>query len=268
MNASRLALHAAAWAVVVFLMLPTLVVVPISFSRAEHLQFPPTGFSLRWYQAYFSDPDWLAATWFSAKAGAIAALGATVVGTMTALAMVRGRIVGRKILDMLVVGPVIVPHIALAVALFLVYDRLKLNGTLAGFALAHTVLAAPFAIFAVLAALYRFDADLELAALSCGASRLRAFWHVTLPMILPGVLSGAVFAFIISFDEAVVSFFISDLDGKSLPRKLFEDIDYNLTPVVAAVASLLSFASLAVLVLGHLVGRLAARRGEGSGSKS
>ncbi len=263
MTAGRLALHAAAWVVVVFLMLPTLVVLPISFSEAEHLKFPPVGFTLRWYRAYLGDADWLAATWFSAKAGAIAALGATIVGTLTAVALVRGRIRGRKILDMLVVGPIIVPHIALAVALFLVYDRLLLNGTLVGFAVAHTVLAAPFAIFAVLAALYRFDVDLELAALSCGAGRLRAFWYVTLPAILPGVLSGAVFAFIISFDEAVISFFISDLDGKSLPRKLFEDIDYNLTPVVAAVASLLSFASLAVLVAGHVIGRLAARRGTG-----
>lgn len=260
MTPGRFMLHAAAWAVVVFLMVPTLIVVPMSFSPAEHLQFPPKGFTLRWYSAYFADSDWMSATWFSIKSGVVAAIGATVVGTMTALALVRGRVLGRRVLDLLIVGPVVVPHIALAVAIFLVYDRLKLNGTLLGFAIAHTVLAAPFAIFSVLAALYRFDADLEMAALSCGASRWRAFWHVTLPLILPGVLSGAMFAFIISFDEAVISFFISDLDGKSLPRKLFEDIDYNLTPVVAAVASLLSFVSIAVLVGGHLVGRIWNRR--------
>lgn len=259
MTAGRFVLHAAAWAVVVFLMVPTFIVVPMSFSPSQHLQFPPTGFTWRWYGAYFADPDWVSATWFSVKAGVVAAIGATVVGTMAALALVRGRVVGRRILDLLIVGPVVVPHIALAVALFLVFDRLKLNGSLLGFAIAHTVLAAPFAIFSVLAALYRFDADLEMAALSCGANRWRAFWHVTLPLISPGILSGAIFAFIISFDEAVVSFFISDLDGKSLPRKLFEDIDYNLTPVVAAVASLLSFISIAVLVGGHFVGRLTAR---------
>ncbi len=263
MTAGRFVLHAVAWAVVVFLMVPTLVVVPMSFGPAEHLQFPPNGFTLRWYSDYFADADWMSATWFSVRAGIIAAVGATVVGTMTALALVRGRVIGRRILDLLIVGPIVVPHIALAVALFLVYDRLRLNGTLVGFAIAHTVLAAPFAIFSVLAALYRFDADLEMAALSCGASRWRAFWHVTLPLILPGVLSGAVFAFIISFDEAVISFFISDIDGKSLPRKLFEDIDYNLTPVVAAVASLLSVVSIAVLVGGHIVGRIAARRRAG-----
>jgi mannopine transport system permease protein len=260
MTPGRFTLHAVAWAVVVFLMVPTLIVVPMSFSPAEHLQFPPKGFTLRWYSAYFADSDWMAATWFSIKAGVVAAIGATTVGTMTALALVRGRVWGRRVLDLLIVGPVVVPHIALAVAIFLVYDRLKLNGTLLGFAIAHTVLAAPFAIFSVLAALYRFDADLEMAALSCGASRWRAFRHVTLPLILPGVLSGAMFAFIISFDEAVISFFISDLDGKSLPRKLFEDIDYNLTPVVAAVASLLSFLSIAILIGGHIMSRIFSRR--------
>lgn len=260
MTAGRFTLHAVAWAVVVFLMVPTLIVVPMSFSPAEHLQFPPKGFTLRWYNAYFADSDWMSATWFSIKSGIVAAIGSTIVGTMTALALVRGRVWGRRVLDLLIVGPVVVPHIALAVAIFLVYDRLKLNGTLLGFAIAHTVLAAPFSIFSVLAALYRFDADLEMAALSCGASRWRAFWHVTLPLILPGVLSGAMFAFIISFDEAVISFFISDLDGKSLPRKLFEDIDYNLTPVVAAVASLLSFLSIAILIGGHIVGRIFSRR--------
>ncbi|MCC7273839.1 MAG: ABC transporter permease [Alphaproteobacteria bacterium] len=256
----RLLLHAVAYAVVVFLLLPTILVAPMSVSPEKYLQFPPAGFSLRWYAAYFADREWIEATLFSAQAGLIAAVGATVVGTMAALALVRGRVRGRMVVELLVVGPVVVPHIALAVAMFLVFEQLRLTGTLLGFAMAHIVLALPFAIFTVLAALYRFDADLEMAALSCGAGRLRTFWHVTLPMILPGVASAGLFAFIISFDEAVVSFFISDLDRKTLPRKMFEDIDFDVSPVLAAVATMLSLLTIAVLVLGHFFRQMADRR--------
>jgi mannopine transport system permease protein len=256
----RLLIHALAWAVVVFLMIPTVIVIPMSFSPERHLSFPPTGFTLHWYQEYFADRDWLEATWFSARAGLLSALGATLIGTAAALALVRGTVPGRRFVELLIVGPIVVPHIALAVALFLVYEKLRLNGTMLGFVLAHTVLAVPFSIFTILASLQRVDPDLEMAALSCGASRWRAFLHVTLPLILPGVLSGALFAFVISFDEAVVSFFISGLDGKSLPRKLWEDIDYNLSPVITAVASMLTLLSIAVLVGGHVIGSIADRR--------
>jgi mannopine transport system permease protein len=251
----RHGVDALAWLVCLFLMVPTIIVVPMSFGPDRHLQFPPRGLTLRWYGEYFADRDWTDATLFSLQAGAIAAVTATVIGTMVALALVRGRPPFRRAIEILVVGPVVVPHIALAVALYLVFDRLRLNGTLLGFAAAHTVLALPFAVFSVLASLRRFDPALEMAALSCGANRFRAFRHVVLPQILPGVASAALFAFVISFDEAVISFFISDLDGKTLPRKMFEDIDYDLSPVLAAVATLLTALSLVVLLAAQLIGR-------------
>jgi mannopine transport system permease protein len=158
-----------------------------------------------------------------------------------------------------VVGPVIVPNIALAIAMFLVFDRLHLTGTTLGFVAAHTALAMPFVVFTVLASLYRFDADLERAALSCGAGPLQAFALVTLPQIAPGLVSAALFAFIISFDEPVISFFISDLDHRSLPRKMFEDIDYNISPTLAAVATMLTGLTLLALVLAHLLKRSSVR---------
>jgi mannopine transport system permease protein len=263
-----LTLRAVAYAVVVFLLLPTVLVAPMSVSPERFLQFPPSGFSLRWYAAYFTDRDWVEATVFSAEAGVIAALGATAIGTMAALALVRGRVRGKSLVELLIVGPVVVPHIALAVAMFLVFEQLRLTGTLLGFAMAHIVLALPFAIFTILAGLYRFDADLEMAALSCGAGRVRTFWHVTLPMILPSVISAALFAFIISFDEAVVSFFISNLDRKTLPRKMFEDIDYDVSPVLAAVATMLTLVTIAVLVLGHVFKRMAERRAASAAAAS
>lgn len=252
-HAGRAAIAAVAYAVTVFLLLPTLVIMPMSVGPERYLQFPPSGFSLRWYAEYFGDSDWINATLFSLEAGIIATVAATVIGTMLALALVRGRLPGKGLVELLVIGPVIVPHIALAVAMFLVFEQMRLTGTLLGFAMAHTILALPFVVFTVLAALYRFDADLERAALSCGAGPVRTFFHVTLPLIAPGVVSAALFAFIISFDEAVVSFFISNLDRKTLPRKMFEDIDYNVSPTLAAVATMLTLLTVAALVGSHLI---------------
>ena len=250
-----------AYAVAVFLLLPSLIVVPMSFGPDRFLRFPPTGFSLRWYAAYFTSSDWIDPTLFSLEVGVLTAIVATIAGTMVALALVRGRVPGRPVVELLVMGPVIVPTIAMAIALFLVFDRLRLVGTLFAFVLAHSALAMPFVVFTVLAALYRFDANLELAALSCGAGRLAAFRHVTLPAIAPGVLSAAMFAFIISFDEPVISFFISDLDRKSLPRKMFEDIDYNVSPTLAAVATMLSALTALALIVGFLARRSTTARG-------
>jgi len=252
-HAGRAALAAAAYAVTVFLLLPTLVIAPMSIGPDRYLRFPPDGFSLRWYAQYFQDADWINSTLFSLEAAVLATIASTVIGTMLALALVRGRLPGKGLVELLVIGPVIVPHIALAVAMFLIFEQLRLTGTLLGFAMAHTILALPFVVFTVLAALYRFDADLERAALSCGAGPVSTFRHVTLPLIAPGVISAALFAFIISFDEAVVSFFISDLDRKTLPRKMFEDIDYNISPTLAAVATMLTLLTVAALVGSHLV---------------
>ncbi len=247
--------RATAYAVALFLLLPTLLVVPMSFGPDRYLKFPPDGLTLHWYAQYFQDPDWIQATLFSLQVGALTAAVATVVGTCVSLALVRGRLPGKPVVELLVMGPVIVPNIALAIAMFLVFDQLRLTGTTVGFVVAHTALALPFVVFTVLAALYRFDADLERAALSCGAGRLAAFFHITLPLIAPGVISAALFAFIISFDEPVISFFISDLDRKSLPRKMFEDIDYNVSPTLAAVAAMLSAVTLIALIAGHALKR-------------
>jgi mannopine transport system permease protein len=259
-RAGQMAVNATAYAVTVFLLLPTIVIVPMSVGPDRYLRFPPGGFSLHWYAEYFRDAEWLNATLFSIEAGFIAAICATVVGTMLALALVRGRLPGRGLVELLVIGPVIVPHIALAVAMFLVFEQLRLTGTLLGFAMAHTVLALPFAVFTVLAALYRFDSELERAALSCGAGPFRAFRYVTLPLIAPGVISAALFAFVISFDEAVVSFFISNLDRKTLPRKMFEDIDYNISPTLAAVATMLTLLTIVALLLGYALKHSLERR--------
>ena len=227
-----------------FLVLPTLIIIPMSLSTTSHLQFPPQGITLKWYAAYFNDPDWMAATWFSLRIAVATAVTATVVGTMTSLAIVRGDMPLKGALHALSLGPMIVPHIVLGVALYLVFSPLHLTGTFIGFLIGHTVLGVPFVVITVTAALQRLDPALELAALNCGANRTQTFFHVTLPNIAPGVASGAVFSFLASFDEATVAFFISDVGGKSIGRKMFEDIDFNLTPVIAAASTVIVLASV------------------------
>ncbi len=251
---------AVGYAVLAFLLLPTLLVVPMSFGRNPYLEFPPTGFTLQWYEAYFIDRGWMSATLFSARIAILVALLSTAIGTLASLALVRGRLRGRAGLQLLIISPVIIPTVAIAIAAFLFFARLQMIGSLLAFVLAHTVLAVPYVVLTVSAALTRVDADLDLAAMGLGASRAEAFVRVTLPLILPGVLSGAVFAFIISFDEAVVSFFLSGVHDKTLPRLMFENIELRLTPTIAAVSTLLTALSLVALSLVLLLGRLGRRK--------
>jgi mannopine transport system permease protein len=151
----------------------------------------------------------------------------------------------------------IVPHIILGVALYLVFAPLRLTGSFVGFLLAHTVLAVPYVVITVTASLQRIDPVLELAAMNCGASRFQTFTHIVLPNIAPGLAAATVFAFLASFDEATVAFFISDTGGKSIGRKMFEDIDFDLTPVIAAASTVIVAISLLLMGTVHL---LAARK--------
>lgn len=235
-----------------FLVLPTLLIVPMSLSQTDYITFPPQGLTWRWYQAYFYDPDWMAATWFSVRIAAATTASATIIGTMASLAIVRGDLPFKSALHMLTVGPMIVPHIVLGVALYLVFSPLQLTGSFIGFLIAHTVLAVPYVVITVTASLQRLDPILELAGLSCGANRLQTFFRIVLPNIAPGIASAAVFAFLASFDEATVAFFISDTGGKSIGRKMFEDIDFNLTPVIASASAVLVTVSLLLMGAAHL----------------
>jgi mannopine transport system permease protein len=244
-------------AILFFLILPTLLIIPMSLSQTDYIQFPPKGLTLRWYQAYFGDPDWMAATWFSIKIAIATTISATIIGTMASLAIVRGDLPFKNTLQVLALSPMIVPHIVFGVALYLVFSPLQLTGSFVGFLVAHTVLAIPYVVVTVTASLQRLDPMLELAGLSCGASRLQTFFRIVLPNIAPGIASASVFAFLASFDEATVAFFISDTGGKSIGRKMFEDIDFNLTPVIAAASTVLVAMSL---VLMGMIQLLTARR--------
>ena len=249
------AFYGIAGAILTFLILPSLLVVPMSFSATTFLRFPPSGFSLRWYEAYFSDPGWVDATLFSLQIALMTTVTSAVIGTMAAFSLVRGSLPAKDLISALLLAPLIVPHVIVAIAVYFQFAPLGLVGTRLGFVLIHTALAVPYVVLVVSAALQRVPPSLEMAGLNLGATRLRCFQAITLPLIAPSIAAGAVFAFLASFDETVVSFFISNLDNRSLPRKMFEDIDYNISPTLAAVATMLTALTLLALVLGHFLKR-------------
>jgi len=230
-----------------FLVLPTLIVIPMSVGTASYIQLPPRGLTLKWYIDYFSDPDWMAATWFSLRIAFATTIASTIIGTLGSIALVRGKLPGKAFIQALTLSPMVVPHIVIAIAIYLVFAPIGLTGNFTGFLIAHTMLSVPYVIITVTAVLQRFDVTLELAALNCGASRLQAFRFIVLPNIMPGVAAGAVFAFLASFDEATVAFFISGINGTTITRKMFEDIDFNLTPIIAAVSTILVIFTLMLM---------------------
>jgi mannopine transport system permease protein len=232
--------------ILLFVALPTLIVVPVSFSATEYLSFPPQDITFHWYQEFLTDPDWIRATLLSLQIAVVVAALSVVIGTMAALAMVRG-LGGSGWLSVIAAGPLIIPTIIYAIAILLFFSQVRLAGSFPGFVLAHTALATPYVVIIVSAALYRSDPSLELAAMNLGASRARAIWEVTLPGVRPALVTGAAFAFLTSFDDATVSFFLANLSDMTLPRKMFENLQFFISPVLAVVATLLTLFTLALI---------------------
>ncbi|MEO3997009.1 ABC transporter permease [Mesorhizobium sp. CAU 1732] len=259
MNPRTLLLNAYVYAVLAFILVPILIILPMAFSETQYLAFPPQGFTLRWFADFFADRRWMDAMWFSVKIATLTAITTAIIGTMATYALVRGAGSLGTVFQALLIGPIVVPHIALAVALYLFFQTTGLSGTVTGYVLAHCVIAMPFTVFTVAAALSSVDPALEDAAMSCGASRFTAFRLITLPIILPNVIAGALFAFIISFDEPVVAFFLAGIRDKTLPRMMFDDIEQNLTPIIPAIAVLLTVLSIAVLIGAALLRRMSER---------
>lgn len=238
--------------VLVFLLLPTVIVIPVSFGSERYLQFPPQEWSIVWYKAYFADREWMDATKTSLIAATLATIVATLVAIPVTLAFARGRFPGKGLLKGLILAPMILPHIVIAVAAYIAFSRWGLLGTIPGFVAALSVLALPFVFLTLSAAISKLDPNLEMAAASLGATRWSAFWHITLPLLLPAILGGMAFAFITSLDEAVVSNFLSSSTNKSLMKKMFEDIDFDISPIVAAVSTLIVVGSLALIGISQL----------------
>ena len=239
--------------VALYLIAPLAIVVVISFSAAAFLQFPPPGFSLRWYRNLFQDPGWTNALLVSFEVLIPSATIATLLGTAAAYALVRGRIPGASIIGALLMLPIIVPAILTAAALFGVYRGLGLNGTLTGLVIGHVVITVPYVVATVSSGLRTMDPRLEDAASTLGAPPLASFRRVTLPLLLPSILAGLLFAAVASFDELIVSLFVSTARVRPVPVQMWSNIRGDVDPTIAAIASIcFAFAFVALLAEGFL----------------
>lgn len=252
--ARPLAVQAYATVCLLFLILPSLVVLAMSFSSDPFLAFPPTSFSLQWYEEFFLDSSWINALGKSLMIALVSTALACVLGILAAYGLDRSPTLASGLMPVLMT-PVIVPIIVVAVALYGGFVNWGLIGTDAGLVLAHTLGGVSYVVIIVSATLAGFDRRLERAALSMKAHPITAFRRVTLPLVRYGILAGAIFAFIHSFDEVVVATFIGGFGEKTLPMKMWEDIRHQINPTIAAVSTLL----LLVPVLG-LIGMQLSRR--------
>lgn len=261
-----LLLKSSSWFVLFFLIMPILVIVPLSFNVEPFfsftpgmLSFQPEAYSLKWYAAIFNDTKWTLAIQNSFFIGICATVIATVLGTCAAVGLARDDMPARRLITALLLSPMIVPLIITAAGMFFFYADIGLAGSYLGIILAHAALGTPFVIITVTATLTGFDYSLSRAALNLGARPLRVFFDIIMPLIRPGVISGALFAFITSFDEVVVVLFMAGPGQRTIPRQMFSGLREQINPTILAVATLLILVSIALLVTIELLRRRSER---------
>ncbi len=255
----RLWLYVLVGLVLLFLIAPSLLVIPLSFSADRYLTFPPSGWSTRWYEAYLGAREWREATTVSMLAALLTTVVSTVLGTLAAYGL---HALGSRLSRpgyLVFVLPMIIPGILVAIGIFMLYAWAGLNNTLTGLVLAHSVMAIPLVVITVASGLRGYDMSYEMVARSLGASRPRAFLTVTLPQIRISVVSGALLAFITSLDEVVISLFIAGGDNATLTKRMFNALRDELDPTIAAISTLLIGLSVALLLASQFLQRQSSR---------
>jgi putative spermidine/putrescine transport system permease protein len=239
-------LRLSAVATLIYLILPVLIIIPLSLSSSQFLRFPPPGWSLQWYREFFTNPAWLEALWNSLQIGVISALIATVIGSAAAHGLNSGDVKGRRFLIAFFLSPMIVPLVVMAISLYGFYAQLGLIGGMTGIVVGHVVYITPLVIVTVMAALQKLDPVYERASLSLGAGPIETALRVTLPNVMPGIVSGFILAFISSFDELVIAMFVGG-PTMTLPRKFWEDLVVVIEPTQAAASIVLVATSVVML---------------------
>jgi putative spermidine/putrescine transport system permease protein len=254
-NWQRLWLYTVGALVLLYLIVPSLIIVPMSFSGSTLLHFPPESWSLRWYEAYFQSVEWRDAKFVSLKAAVLTTIVATPIGVAAAYALNSGALRLAGFINAVLTASLIIPVILIGIGTFFLYARIGLNNTLTGLVLAHTVQALPLVVLTVVSGFRSYDMNQERVARSLGAGRLAAFWQVTVPQIRFSIVSGALFAFITSFDEVVVSLFISGGETTTLTRRMFSALRDQIDPTIAAISTCLIVLSVVLLSAVQLFGR-------------
>ncbi|KAA2315626.1 ABC transporter permease [Pseudooceanicola sediminis] len=255
-----------AGAILVFLITPILVVMPLSFNAEnfftftpEMLSFDPAGYSLRHYRDFFTNSDWQQALWNSVRIAPMATLLSVGFGTLAAIGLSQPHVPFRQTIMAILISPMIVPLIISAAGMYFFYSRIGLQGTYLGVVLAHAALGIPFVIITVTATLVGFDRSLVRAAANMGANPVTTFFRIQMPLILPGVISGGLFAFITSFDEVVVVLFVGSAGQKTLPWQMFIGLREQISPTILAVATILVVVSICLLTTVELLRRRSER---------
>lgn len=252
---SRLWLYAVATLALVFLVLPTLIVIPMSFSASQYLEFPPKQFSLRWYESYFASRSWMQATITSFQAAGLTVIVATPLGTVAAYGLYNAELRTARLISLLLVTPIVIPVILVGTAVFYAYVKLKLVNSLIGIVLAHSILAIPIVIMIVTSALKSFDMNQERVARSLGASRIKAFFMVVMPQLKFSILTAAILSFLTSFDEVIVSLFVSGGDNSTLTRNMFAALRDQIDPTIAAISTIMIVVTSVMLALPQIFGQ-------------
>jgi len=254
-HGGRLWLYVLAALIMVFLVAPTLIVIPMSFSESQYLEFPPREWSLRWYRHYLDSPEWIRATKTSLKAAFFTMLVATPLGTMAAYGLFVSNIRFVNLVFVVLVTPILIPVILVAIGVFYAYVKIKLVNSLLGLVLAHSILAIPLVLVVVSSALKSYDMSQEMVARSLGASRPRAFLLVTLPQIRFSVITAALLSFLISFDEVIIAMFVSGGENSTLTRNMLNALRDQIDPTIASISTIMIVISSALLVVAQLFGR-------------
>ncbi len=238
-----------------FLALPSLLVIPMSFGGSGALSFPPTSFSLDLYRQFFNSPVWTGSLLVSIRVAAATAVIATVIGSLAAYGLVRGRFPGQRLAGFILLSPIMLPAIVVGLGIYFYFSHLRLTGTALGLIMAHSVLTVPYVIVTVSSGLKQLDARVELAAEMMGASPLRIFTRVVMPQIRQSLIGAALFAFLISFDEVIIAWLISGNNAATLPVVMYSSLKVEVAPVIAAAATMLSAASILICAIAGLVQR-------------
>lgn len=258
-RASQGALVLIVFAVLSFVLLPVLVVIPASFTAASFPSFPPKGFSFQWYLKILDRPEFITAFKNSVMFAFLAASFSLVLGTLAGLAVARYAFPGKTFIVTFMTAPLTVPQLVLGIALIVYFTPFHLSGTPLGFLISHVIITLPYVVRFVLAGLSGFDYTLERAAMILGARPFKVFWHITFPLLRPALISGGMFAFLTSFDNVTVSLFMVSPQMRTLPLEIFSHMQDAYSPIVASVSSVVVFISvlfIAVLERLYGVGRL------------
>lgn len=243
-----------------FILVPVFVLMPLSFTSVNYFKFPPPGYSIKWYQDFFQNKEWIECFIRSLGVAFLTAVLALILGTMASMAVTRINFKYKKIFMSLMVAPMVIPVVIIGIALYNSYAPLKLNNTILGLVLSHTLLAIPIVFITLTAGLKGVDSNIELAAAGLGSKPLGVFFKIIVPQIKPSILSAALFAFITSLDEVTVTIFLSGTKTKTLPIAMWESMRNNITPTIASVSTILILGTILASLLPEVIRFVTAKR--------